>query len=174
VTAATAGWQWIVPDEPSTQAAIRIYAIADPSLQDTARFVDIRSTTQVAINVALYLEGAYDSSSGTLSTHLDQSGYVPDQQPYDGMGYTGTEQRAAWVSDVVDWVLIELRATNGTVVMGETVGLVRSDGQVIDESGYPQVLTDAVGAGQYYLVIRHRNHIAVMSSSATICLPWGM
>lgn len=168
VTAATTGWVWVVPDEPTTQAVVRIYAVADPSLQDSARFVEIRSTTQTAINVALYLEGAYDSSSGTMRRYLDQSGYVPDQQPYGGMGYTGTEQRAAWVTDVVDWVLIELRATNGTTVIGQTAGLLRSDGQVIDESGYPQVLTANVGAGEYFVVVRHRNHIAVMSSSATV------
>lgn len=62
------------------------------------------------------------------------------------------------------------RQTNGTY--GGTINssgnvFARSDGSVVDTYSVSKV-NKRVGSGNYYLVIRHRNHLGVMSSNATM------
>ncbi len=164
----TGNYPWHVPDDPTVVGKIRVQQHNNASVQGTSASFEIRSTSQTAVHVAMYLEGPLNATTGSMQTLLEQSGYLPTTQPYSRWGYNGTEQRASWLSGIVDWVLIEIRSTNQTVI-ATTAGLLRSDGQVYDEGGYPQVLvpTTVLPAGNYYVVIRHRNHIAAMSSTAT-------
>ncbi len=173
-TVANSGsYSWQVPDEPTTSAEIRLEAVGMSGVESQGNF-EIRSTTQTALPIALWLEGAYDATVGTMRVQLENSGFLPSEQPYGEMGYSGSEQRQWWVSGIVDWVLIEVRNTT-TNVVGRTVGLLLWDGRVVDESGYPQVLVSSsvVPAGSYYVVIRHRNHLAMMSSTmGTVGVGW--
>jgi hypothetical protein len=44
------------------------------------------------------------------------------------------------------------------------VAFIKSDGTVVDTSGAGAVKFSTVAAGNYYIVLRHRNHLAVMSA----------
>ncbi len=167
----TGSYGWMVPDDPAIGAQIRIRTTSPPAVEAISDAFEIRSTTQTAFQLAVWLEGGYDATGGSMRIELEQQGYLPTGQPYGSRGYGGNEQRAGWVEGISDWVLLEFRSTtNVQQVVGQTAGLLMSDGRIIDESGYPQVLVSSsvVPAGRYYVVVEHRNHVAVMSSSGVV------
>jgi hypothetical protein len=66
----------------------------------------------------------------------------------------------------VDWVLASLRTDPGSateVPPSKRAALLLSDGSVVDTNGTTLAFHD-VEPGSYYLVLRHRNHLSVMSS----------
>jgi hypothetical protein len=65
-------------------------------------------------------------------------------------------------SNVVDWALLEVQDTNGASVSAARVFLDPT-GRVVDESGNAGIPVE-VSAGIYYLVLKHRNHLAAMSA----------
>ncbi|QKJ95401.1 MAG: hypothetical protein HND39_03420 [Ignavibacteriota bacterium] len=65
----------------------------------------------------------------------------------------------------MDWVLIELRSDSTTIV-SKRAGLLLSDGSVVDVDGSGPVKFKGISNGNYYVVVRHRNHLAIMTSSA--------
>jgi len=114
----------------------------------------------------VYLQGPF--SAGSMSTALRTSGVVPLSQPYSASpwNYSGTEHVAAIPANVVDWLLLELRTgTTGTTKVATRAGFLLSNGSVVDLDGSSPVTFTGIGAGNYYVVLRHRNHIAAMSAS---------
>ncbi len=162
----TGSYDWTVPDAPTTGASIRIFATTDPTIADELpASLSIYSSTQTAVNLRVMLQGA--ATSGTMQTLLEPS--LPLNQPFTAAPYfyTGTEQRSTAATNVVDWILIRFRsATDASLIVATTAALLRSDGTVLDESGFPQALVPStlVPAGSYYLSIHHRNHIPLMSN----------
>lgn len=122
----------------------------------------------IKLKVKAFLEGMYDTNTGSMSTDLSIGGYVPFDQPYNRTpwNYEGNECSAFIPSTVVDWVLIELRdATDKDVIVASKASLLLADGTIAD-GGRDGVLFDGiVENGQYYVVLRHRNHLAVLSST---------
>jgi hypothetical protein len=67
-------------------------------------------------------------------------------------------------ADATDWVLLQLRSTDGvTVVMNQSL-FVRNDGWLMDENGQTNLPVIGIPDGEYYVVIQHRNHLPIMSS----------
>ncbi len=113
----------------------------------------------VTLDLSLFLQGPY--ASGTMSTALTTSGFLSGQaSPYDGF--------AAPVfipANTVDWVYLQLRSgVDGETVAARSV-YINSDGQLTQPDGSTPVAMNAP-QGSYYLVVTHRNHLEVMSSSA--------
>ncbi len=132
----------------------------------------------VTLNLKLMLAGPYSSGSDTMVTSLNYKELLPLTPPDTVGGKSGTPfvyRRSAdeilpadffeTHRDIVDWVIIEVRSTTTTKV--DTVaGLLRKDGKVLSISGSEYVpLKVGVSAGSYYVVVHHRNHIAIMSKS---------
>jgi hypothetical protein len=70
-------------------------------------------------------------------------------------------------ANIVDWVLIELRTGTGSETKVATrAAFLKKDGSIVDIDGTSPLLFTGLSAGNYYIVIRHRNHLAIMSSSA--------
>lgn len=128
------------------------------------------------LKIKVMLEGAIRSNL-LMTTGL--TNYLPEQQPYGGIpwNYEGTEQVAGIPAGVVDWLLIELRraksaleATNQTT-FARRAGFVLTDGRVVDLDGssalrFPEVV---LGDGEkLYVVVRHRNHLPIMSASEAV------
>ncbi|MEE9431196.1 MAG: hypothetical protein V3V16_09160, partial [Melioribacteraceae bacterium] len=67
---------------------------------------------------------------------------------------------------VVDWVLVELRDENNSSTILESQSVfVLQDGSVVDLDGISPVHFSH-SSGNYYISVKHRNHLAVMSSSS--------
>ncbi|GAB3741780.1 beta strand repeat-containing protein [Spirosoma lituiforme] len=137
--------------------------------------------------VNAYLQGALVSNGGSLSTtgkplmrdNLRAGGYLPLSDPYRTAAYSGlfpqvnnaeNQSIAASLTAVtgdkaiVDWVFIELRnKTNPAAVSYTRSGLLLRDGTVIDSDGQPGLAFSGATADNYYVAIRHRNHLGTMT-----------
>ena len=124
----------------------------------------------VELTLWLWLEGPYAGSA--MSTGL--SAELPETDPYFG---TATVAEDFFTSDavgqqVVDWIWIELRTGDPTAppmtTVAPTAALLLDDGSVRASDG-SSVPCFSVAPGSYYVVVGHRNHLAVMSASALDC-----
>ena len=120
--------------------------------------------SQLSANIRVFLEGPF--SAGLMSTSLNTGGSIPLNQPYNTTpwNYNGTETAGSIPSGVVDWVLLELRS-NTTTTVARRAAFLRSNGSLVDLNGTSNVSFPGVPAGNYYLVIYHRNHLPIMTAN---------
>lgn len=129
--------------------------------------------TAIELDVFVMLEGPFNGTD--MNTDLNTMDSLPSAQPYNTSpwSYAGTQTNSNIPTDLVDWVYVEVRksgtaagATSGTVV-AQQVGLLTKDGQIMDSSGVNRlrVKPSSAGGGELYVVVYHRNHIGVMSST---------
>lgn len=140
-------------------------AFDNASLQIT---VVTSSTQPTAVNLKAVLQGAH-TGGGAMSTALRIQGLVPTTDPY-GQGVTV----ATVPANVVDWVSLEFRpATNNTVTIADTVGFVMNNGNIVALDGTSQIMmgSSSLPSGSYYVVVRHRNHVAIMSAVPAVLSP---
>ena len=122
------------------------------------------------------LEGPYNSGTGLMSDALRAAGLVPTGEPYTALGYpaagVGGATTGAGVltntgnNAIVDWVVVELRDANapGTVLRARTA-LIQRDGDIVDLDGVSPLGFNQF-PGSYYVALKHRNHLGVMTQSA--------
>jgi len=111
----------------------------------------------VNVNAKIFLEGPYAGSS-TMNTSLT----VPTTDPYgEGVTVGGIP------SGVVDWVKLELRKESTPGVVAATrAAFLKSDGSIVDLDGTSPVKMYGVTNGNYFIAVKQRNHVAVMSHDA--------
>lgn len=130
----------------------------------------------VVLQMRVMLQGAFSSSSLLMRDDLRAKAYIPTKQPYtlSPYNYGGTElsnptQLAVTGNNApVDWVLIELRSNaNSKTILQRKAALVQRDGDVVEAiSGSTTITMPGALPGSYYVAIRHRNHLGVMTASA--------
>ncbi len=133
----------------------------------------------VDLNLKVFLEGSF--ASGSMTTTLNSSGYLPIHQPYntapwnhnggelvsdlDETPANGTPDFYENNPDIVDWILVELRTgTDASTKVAQRSGFVKSDGTVVGPDG-TSPLRFGVKERSYYIVVSHRNHLPVMSAN---------
>ncbi|MBN2412186.1 S8 family serine peptidase [candidate division KSB1 bacterium] len=105
--------------------------------------------------VKVMLQGPFNSVDRTMDTNLT----LPLTSPYSEDPVT----IASMPENIVDWVLVQLRTTTtGTAIVSKS-GLLQSDGKVVSADGRLYIELKAP-AGDYYVVVKHRNHLSVMSN----------
>lgn len=124
-----------------------------------------------------FLKGAWKNISGTMTTALNAGGLLPLRQPFASSPflYAGTESIAAIPNaNIVDWVLIECRKpasglapnANASTVIGRKAAFLLQNGTIADLNGTSPVLMTISKQGPgNYIVLKHRNHLAVMSTA---------
>ena len=123
------------------------------------------------------LEGAYNSSTGFMRDDLRLQGLIPLVEPYTAMGYPqigggGEVATTTWLNPAlngghraVDWVRVELRAaSNPAQLVASGQFLLWTNGRLGKGNIGGDVVIRAL-PGQYYVVVRHRNHLAAMSAA---------
>lgn len=132
------------------------------------------SNAVVALKV--FLEGPYKTGNGLMADSLRTRDFIPLAEPYTAMGLavTGPNAITSGVLDVtgnnaiVDWVAVELRsAGNSATVVSRRAALVQRDGDVVELDG-TSPLGFCVSGGNYFVAVRHRNHLGVMTSTAPL------
>ncbi len=124
------------------------------------------SVVNVGLNARIFLQGPF--LSGAMSTTLAGGGFIPLAQPYNTSpwNYAGTEQVGTIPANTVDWILVELRTgTASSTKIAARAGFLKSDGTIVDTDGTSLLGFSGISSGSYYIVVRHRNHVAVMSSN---------
>jgi hypothetical protein len=134
------------------------------------------------LTVKAMLEGPYvvvnDMMNDGLRTGSLSGVTYPMQplaQPYTvaPFSYTGTETVAPAVlavsgsNAIVDWVLIELRSfsTPGSI-LARRAALVQRDGDIVDVDGVSAVRFLNMPVNNYYVAVRHRNHLGIMTATS--------
>jgi PKD repeat protein/glucose/arabinose dehydrogenase len=128
------------------------------------------------LRLRAFLGGAYQPAVGLQRDDLRAQSLVPLNEPYTGLGYgyvgsTGGSITAARRAEtgpnaVVDWVVVELRNKNNPAqVVASRSAIVERDGDVVAPDGWAR-LGFNVPADNYYVAIRHRNHLAVLSAAS--------
>lgn len=102
------------------------------------------------------------NSSPYMTTTLATNHLIPLTSPYTDAPRTVSSVPAS----LTDWILLELRLTpSGSPVYRQSYFL-RPDGNLAEMDGTTTSLTLGVPAGNYWIVLHHRNHAAVMSATA--------
>ncbi|WP_162596596.1 cadherin repeat domain-containing protein [Thiofilum flexile] len=140
--------------------------------------VSIRVNIPTAtMQIRVLLQGAYDANTNLMRDDLRRLGLIPLKQPYGSIlnsMYEGTEaldpsllQRTD-ASAPVDWVLLEFRkADEQATLVSHRAALVLRNGDVIDPITASTTLRIApLPEGYYYVVVRHRNHAAIVTKPA--------
>ncbi len=120
------------------------------------------------VAATVFLEGAYNGVD--LSKNINSS--IPLTQPYNVNGHSGGAASGI-PANAVDWVLVELReaasAANAlsSAKVGSAAGFLMNDGTIKATDGSSDLtisLSGNSGSG-FYVVIYHRNHLAIMSAN---------
>ncbi|MCB0793057.1 MAG: PKD domain-containing protein [Flavobacteriales bacterium] len=136
---------------------------------------DIAVFDGVLVSPRMLLQGAYDGNSGLMRDDLRAQGLIPLNEPYTAAGYVFTCEGGGETTTpdvltvtgpdaIVDWVVVELRdAVDPTLVVCDRAALLQRDGDVVDVDGTSPVRF-AAPEGNYRIVLRHRNHLGVMTA----------
>jgi hypothetical protein len=158
------------------------YRVCDPSNACDVATVSIAvlNSVQVALFPKVWLQGSLYGVTGVgtiMRDDLRSKVLIPLNSPYPGMGLPETTptgpttalvlSQATPINDaIVDWVYLELRdGTNPGTILSTRSALLQRDGDIVGVDGTSAVIFNQVSAGNYYVSVKHRNHLGVMSAS---------
>ena len=106
-----------------------------------------------------------------ISNGSGPSQSYPFKHKGDGGGEKVLDSTAVFaVTDenaIVDWVFVELRSVTALDSVATTrAGLLQRDGDVVDVDGVSPLRFPTANAGPFYVAVRHRNHLGVMTGEA--------
>ena len=131
----------------------------------------ITEATTYSLDLKLFIEGPYNGTD--MNTTLNTAGYLPLKQPFNQppWNYNGTESVVAIPSaDIVDWVLIDLRKTQGdsSTATAKTrfdrqAAFLLKDGTIVDDDGiasprFSIILEGAKGVDKVHGVVYAPSH----------------
>jgi hypothetical protein len=141
--------------------------------------VNIAVNSSVKVAAKAMLSGAFNSSSLLMRDSL-RNGSIPLVEPYSTSIYAssfvhvngGGETISPTIlslpgnNAIVDWVFLELHSeANKQQVVATRSALIQRDGDIVDVDGTSAVEFNGMAAGNYYLAVRHRNHVGIMTAS---------
>jgi hypothetical protein len=136
--------------------------------------------TVAALKIKTMLHGAFMANGGgsLMRDNLRSKGLIPNQEPFTGLsnfvhkGKGGGEVlnpallTVTGANAIVDWVFIEIRdRENSANVLATVSALLQRDGDVVTAQGGDVLFFSNLPEGEYYVSIRHRNHIGIMADS---------
>jgi hypothetical protein len=146
-------------------------------------YLDDKEVPTVVLHVRGFLQGAYDSKTGLMRDSLREQGLIPLAQPYSdrltAFKYRNKDVTTSEIlaitgeNAIVDWVLVELRsATDPRARSVAKAALLQRDGDVSDPlNNEAKLLIPNVPEGNYYVSLRHRNHLGVMTKDPIALSP---
>ncbi len=132
------------------------------------------TTVTYTLDLTVYLEGPFNGTD--MNTSLNSDNLLPTSQPYNvaPWNYNGTESVVAIPNEnVVDWILVEIRdassaaGATGTTLFARKAAFLLNDGSIVDLDGSSnlQITVTSAISNDMYIVIWHRNHLAILSAS---------
>lgn len=136
----------------------------------------VEAVTLPVVQVTALLQGAYDLATGFMNTHLQTADIIPLNQPFNRPPwlYNGAESVATSAdipANTVDWVLVEVRdVTDNSLIIDQLAAFLLADGRIVQADGSASGIyfKNAVAGTPYHIVVRHRNHLAVMSANPIV------
>jgi photosystem II stability/assembly factor-like uncharacterized protein len=133
------------------------------------------------MDIKVFLDNV-DAITELMSNDLVQNTTFPLSDPYAALPYntgfihknnatvqttTSTIVNTPGNQGIMDWVFIELRTgtAGATSVVYTKAALLQKGGKVVDTDGVSPVTFDNAPLGNYFLTIRHRNHLGFRTDS---------
>jgi hypothetical protein len=129
--------------------------------------IDYFRADGVTVNLRALLQGPFVAAGDTMTTLL--TSVLPKKNPYgvSPWNYTGGDSVLTLPSGIVDWVLVTLRSgTAANTGVDTAVGFMKQNGSIVGLDGTSPLSFPGVKFGNYYVVLRHRNHLSIMSAGA--------
>ena len=136
------------------------------------------ATDAPKLSLTVFLQGPYSTADLDMNDDLRVQDLLGSDEPYAALGYNhvssgGGESvvndilNIATQNAIVDWVFVELRdATDNTIVVAARSALLQKDGDVVDLDGVSPLSFPGITKGNsYFIAVRHRNHLGVMTAS---------
>lgn len=140
--------------------------------QTAAVALTVSPNCDLFLQLQVWLQGAYHAASGLMKTTLKTENLLPLQQPYNALPwqYAGTESVATaadFPANTVDWLLIDLVREADSGLAARKAVLLLNNGQVVEPNGTTNIsFSNLAGGTNYYVVIRHRNHLPIATAFA--------
>lgn len=117
------------------------------------------------LDLKVFLQGAYENDS--MCTDLNRLNLLPISSPYP-QAHELTLKNLP--TDMVDWIEVEVRSRQSPdyrEVLERRPAILLKDGRIVDPitNGLLKVLAPY---DSFYVVLRHRNHLAIMSDTALV------
>ena len=136
-------------------------------------YIEIGTPDAMRLQAKVFLQGPYDNATGLMDDDL-RSTSLPITEPYEALGYALVNSGSESVDNnlftltgnnaIVDWVFVELRDnTDSTLVVATRSALLQRDGDLVDTDGISPLSFSNVAEEDYYIFIKHRNHLSVMA-----------
>lgn len=173
--AANVGWD-LLNNQTGAASGSGPYAVTRSGISNLGVFaVGNRPVlSPLLVSPKVFLQGAY---SGTNMTDLLRTkDLIPTSEPYSAItGFTqsgsggGETTTSAIVGSgapasndaIVDWVFVQLHdGTTGNVISTRSA-LLQRDGDIVETDGVSPLNMAGNAAGNYYISVRHRNHLGV-------------
>lgn len=132
------------------------------------------------VSPKVFLQGPFNVGTGVMGDALRTLNLIPTSEPYtatsgfthsgSGGGETSTvaivgSGAPAGNDAIVDWVFAQLHdGTTGTV-LGTRAVLLQRDGDLVETDGVSPVNMAGFAAGNYFVSVRHRNHLGVRTAA---------
>lgn len=176
------GLEWVTSGERN-ESTTHIYTFASRTPKFTSEEAEVRliafpSLGSPRLNLTVFLEGAYNPGTGQMNTTLNDNDLLPLKNPYGvaPWNYTGGDSvESIPNANVVDWVLVEIRESynpanaSGSTSIGKRAAFLLKDGSIVDMDGSSYLEFDNTefhSDKKQFVVIYHRNHLAIMSADS--------
>jgi len=133
------------------------------------------NTLKLVLMSKVILEGPF--RYGSMSFDLKQKNLLPSTPP-DIYPYNLDPRRPTYVvpnfpDSIVDWIVLEFRNKVTGSKSKYITCFVKSDGRVCGRDGsYPiNLFYEGVDSGDYYVAVRHRNHLSVITENPVHIYP---
>jgi len=174
----------VVNDNAVEATEIAVLTISSPSsglvLGGTSSQNITISDFGVNLSLKAFLGGAYDSQTGLMYDSLRSKQLIPLTEVYSASPYNRPQILLAGGETVspsllsvtgpdaiVDWVYLEVRSgANANQIVATKRALIQRDGDVVDTNGSNNIFLQGLSAGQYYISLKHRNHLGIMTANA--------
>ncbi|NLO11609.1 MAG: hypothetical protein GX122_04215, partial [Candidatus Cloacimonetes bacterium] len=112
-------------------------------------------------NIKVFLEGPY-ISNGMMSYELTD--VLPLNSPYDNEEIEGLPDVSP--RHIVDWVQVQLRLTETGEEEHTFNAFLLDNGYLVNTDGNNGFAIDYTPGTSYYIIVRHRNHLGIMSAQS--------
>jgi len=118
------------------------------------------------LQLRVFLQGPYTGNTMTTALrHFNDGSGTVDLLPTSSPFTSAPKSVSYTIPDTVtDWILLEIRNPDNSVKKLKSC-LLSKHGYAIDPDGFSTSISLGITPGPYYIVVKQRNHLAVMSSS---------
>ncbi len=140
----------------------------------------------VVLDIKVKLQGAMigNGGGGLMRDELRTKDLLPTTEPYEDYEYLnhvgegGGETidpnllNTSGSDAIVDWVLVELRsAVRADSLVATRSAILQRDGDIVDIDGVSNITFPNLPSDNYYVAIRHRNHLGIITANPQFLSP---